>query len=355
MGDPSTLLCIQCIINHATITDIIISVGDFNLPNLKWQFDEATNGYIPPNVTSVHEQILVETMFTISLRQINSFVNCNGRLLDLAFVNLPEHLDLVLPPSSLLPVDNHHVPLILLIDKCCDASPLQDVRDDERNFNFRTCDFSILNNVLGDVDWEVLLQDGSLDEIVATFYDKLQRTINDHVPRRRPSSSSSFNKPWWTPDLRNMRNNLRKFRKRFFLSRSDDDRGNLRQLEASYKVLLQSTYENNMSRIQASVKQDPSRFWDFVKQRNSNNRIPHNVSYDGVNAHNNTEAADLFATFFESVFSKGSPVQRHDCYAHLPSYDIDLPDHFSTSEVLKALEDLDVKKGSGSDGIPPLL
>lgn len=73
-------------------------------------------------------------------------------------------------------------------------------------------------------------------------------------------------------------------------------------------------------------------------------------------ASSNSEAASLFAKFFESVFSKSSPVPRFNRFAHIASPDINLPDvQFSVVEVVKAIEELDVDKGPGMDGIPPLL
>ncbi|XP_055622923.1 uncharacterized protein LOC129766419 [Toxorhynchites rutilus septentrionalis] len=257
---------VQHIVNLASTTDIIVSVGDFNLPNLRWQLDEDVNGFIPSNVSSEHEQALIETMFTSGLQQINRYVNVNARLLDLIFVNRPEQLDILEPSVPLLPVDNHHVPFILLLDESADDFIEQTEPDDNLLYDLQSCDFGQLKTALDDIDWNSILLNGSVDGIVSIFYDKLHSVLREHVQRKR-RTSHIFSKPWWTSELRHIRNVLRKARRRFFISKSQRDREYLREIEVSYKSVLSSTYNNYLYRIQASIRQNPLRFWRFVKER----------------------------------------------------------------------------------------
>lgn len=197
---------------------------------------------------------------------------------------------------------------------------------------------------------------GSIDEALSEFYDKLFSICNEFVPRKKRKTDSPYNQPWWTSELRYLRNRLRKARRRFFLTKSESDRDSLRDEETTYKSALQSTYDDYLSNIQANVKENPSRFWDFVRKRKSSGRIPYNVSYNGVKASSNEEAANLFATFFENVYCKVSPTQRRDCFAHISEHNIDLPViQFSANEVKNAFDDLDTTKGSGTDNLPPTL
>lgn len=108
-------LSIQHIVGLLSDFDIFLALGDYNLPNLRWLFDEDINGYLPSNASTEHELAMVEAMFTSGLQQVNHFVNVNGRLLDLAFANLPEHLDLIEPSVPFLPVDSDHQPYIVLL------------------------------------------------------------------------------------------------------------------------------------------------------------------------------------------------------------------------------------------------
>lgn len=200
------------------------------------------------------------------------------------------------------------------------------------------------------------MQQETVDEAVAVFYDKLFAILTEIVPQKRLRTASVYRQPWWTSELRHLRNGLRKARKRFFLTKSEDDRNSLRVLEMGYKVRLWSAYDDYLKRIQSDVKQNPSSFWNFVKNQKTATRIPSTVKYEESIASTNSEAANLFAKFFESVFNKSSPVPRRNCFDHLVPTDINLPViQFSIDEVLDAMNNTDVDKGPGTDGIPPLL
>ncbi|XP_062539007.1 uncharacterized protein LOC134207301 [Armigeres subalbatus] len=333
---------VQSIIEQSSESDIILSIGGFNLPNLHWQLDHDINGYVPSNMSTDPERILIETLFATSMRQMNGFGNHNGRLLDLAFVNLPEYFDLLLPSSPMLPLDAHHEPYILLLDDPGPESVNPGDRDASFTFDFKTCDFNTVNRRFADVHWDLLLANKTVNEMVQIFNEKINTIINDH--------------PWWTFELRNLRNNLRKSRRRYFRLRSANDRDIVRELEMSYKSLLSSSYNEYITRIQSKVKNDPSCFWDFVKKRTSINRIPPRVNYEDNIAQSNTEAADLFADFFEKVFTKSPSAQRNNFFAHIPTHDIALPIiQFSPDEIQYALDNLDGNKGAGTDGFPPPL
>lgn len=107
---------IQQLCERMSGSDTIVVVGDYNLPQLIWQEDEDVNGLLPSNASSEQEIVLVESTIASGLHQINSLSNANGRLLDLAFVNEPSDVELIEPPSSLLKIDNHHMPFVLRID-----------------------------------------------------------------------------------------------------------------------------------------------------------------------------------------------------------------------------------------------
>ena len=342
---------VQQLINCASEADIVLTLGDFNLPNLRWQLDDEVNGYLPTNVTSEQEQSLVENMLATGLRQVSNCVNVNDRLLDLAFVNAPEHLDLIEPPTPLLPIDHHHVLFVLLLD----VSPVIPVALDDYSYDFNACDFDQAKTVLASIDWNAAWGTVSIDNALATFYDRLYTICNELVPRKKRSFKSSYSQPWWTSELRHLRNKLRKARRRFFDTKSESDRNLLYEAESLYKSNLLATHENYIASIQTSVRQNPVRFWDFVRKQKSSTRISCNVSFNDTRANSNSEAANLFALFFESVFSKASPVQRYDCFDQVPSYDISLPlIQFSPNEVENAINDLDSKKRPGTDGIPPM-
>lgn len=276
-------------------------------------------------------------------------------MLDLAFVNAPDDVEIVEPPQPLLPVDPHHKPFIILLDAHSDVLEVLEQQPESMVMNFRRCDFDALNNAMASIDWRQYLVGDSVDLDASSFYGKLFEVLDVHVPRVRRTVDVSTRKPWWTAELRHMRNTLRKMRKRFFKSRTTDNCNSLRNMEAAYKNLLSETYGAYMQRVQENLKQNPASFWKYVKSLKANPRIPNNVELDGTTASTTDEAANLFANFFQSVYSTTTPTIYPGCFQRIPTHDINLAAiSFSTDEVRKALEDVDVSKGAGVDGLPPL-
>ncbi|XP_062713513.1 uncharacterized protein LOC134290394 [Aedes albopictus] len=345
----------QSIADHAAENDVILILGDYNLPRLKWCFDDDINGYLTMNASSEPELILVDSMSTCGLVQLNPFVNSSGNLLDLVFSNSPNDFEVLQPPHPILPSDDFHPPLVLQLDTR--SSVFAQVVSDSHTpeLDFKRCNFDELNTTLASVDWEHFLNGNSVDANVVIFYDKLSEILAAHVPRRR-SLDALKKYPWWTAELRNLRNRLEKMRHRFFSDKTNENRDMLRSVESAYNELLTSSYQRHVSRLESNLKRNPTNFWNCVKSQRSGNRVPVNVTYGEVTANTPEEAANLFSSFFQTVYSSTPPRLYSGCFSQVPSYNVHLPPfNFSHDEVLRALTMLDASKGAGVDGLPPLL
>lgn len=341
------------ICERAMDSDRIVIVGDYNLPQLVWSYDEDVNSLLPSNASTEQEIALVESMVASGLHQLNSLLNSNGRTLDLAFVNEPNDVELIEPPSALLRIDNHHKPFVLRIDvndSYMELSSDNNVDD----FDFRRCSFPELNNAILNVNWTEMFQAADTDETVRMFYEKLYDILEELVPRRR-RRTYSFKHPWWTSELQHLRNVLRKARKRYFRARSAENRVHLHSLEAQYSDCQDAAFHNYIRRMEQTAKQDPSSFWSFIRSRKQSNRIPAEMTFKDSSANSPHELANLFADFFEEVHSTTSPTFSPDSVRNCPIYNLNCPPLVvSQNDVLLALEKLDVSKGPGTDNIPPL-
>ncbi|XP_055623476.1 uncharacterized protein LOC129766903 [Toxorhynchites rutilus septentrionalis] len=345
---------VQSLADRSSANDIVLLLGDYNLPHLQWGFDEDVNGYLPVNASSDPELVLIESISSYGLVQINSIPNINGRLLDLVFTNAPDNFEGQPPISPLLPVDPHHPPFELQIDmqSCVHISATTDSFD----LDFRRCDFNSLNSVFSLVEWEVLLQDRTVDSATHMFYDTLFEIIHSKVPRRHRSINRNTRKPWWTAELRRLRNKLRKARKRFFIDKSNENRESLRIVETCYKDLVENSYRAYQQRLQSDMKRNPTAFWKFVREQRASNRVPQVVEYGNTTANLPDEVADLFRRFFQSVFKTELPQPGSGCFRNLPSHHIHLPFfNFTHEEVLRSLQKLDATKGTGVDDLAPIL
>ncbi|KAL0883669.1 hypothetical protein ABMA27_015794 [Loxostege sticticalis] len=124
----------------------------------------------------------------------------------------------------------------------------------------------------------------------------------------------------------------------------------------SYKRVLRRARFDHVSRIGARLASNPpggKQFWSLSKAVESNfcrPSLPPLLKPDGSLAHSAAEKANLFATLFASnsrldAGSKQPPT--------LPCCDSSMPKiAIHTKEVRRALQNLDVNKASGPDGIP---
>jgi hypothetical protein len=80
---------IEAITDNSGLRDVILFLGDFNLPKLKWKVDEESGSMIPLNVTSELESDLIGGSIGCDWDQINERPNENGTFLDLVFTNVP--------------------------------------------------------------------------------------------------------------------------------------------------------------------------------------------------------------------------------------------------------------------------
>lgn len=342
------------ICDHSLDSDSIVVVGDYNLPHLSWTLDEDINSYLPSNASSESEIVFTETMIASGLHQINTLRNSNNRILDLAFVSDTCHVELIEPPSALLKLDAHHKPFVLRIQFDENSQQISSDACDDPDFDFKRCDFVALNSLLSDVDWNEVLGTDPTNQATTAFYDKIYEILRDNVPRKRRCQATSFKHSWWTPELRHLRNIVRKARKRYFRTKSRNAKEKLRNLEARYSECRTAAFRTYTNRIETNLKHDPKSFWSFVKNRKSGYRIPENVSYRNVTATTADESANLFADFFHSVHNDDSSNLSATEFSSIPSLNVSLPMLTITqNDVFSALKKLDVSKGAGTDRLPP--
>jgi hypothetical protein len=79
--------------NSGLLRDVILILGDFNLPKVNWKVDDESGSMIPLNVTSDLKSDLIGGFFGCDLDQINERPNENGTLLDLAVEGAEKPLD----------------------------------------------------------------------------------------------------------------------------------------------------------------------------------------------------------------------------------------------------------------------
>ncbi|XP_038116906.1 uncharacterized protein LOC119769079 [Culex quinquefasciatus] len=257
---------VQQILEKATDQDVVVVVGDNKLPDLVWVFDEDVGGFLPANASSDAEVALTESFLANGLVQINFLLN--NRLLDLAFVNDAAAFELLQSLNSLLPIDAPHLTFVLKLEICAHTPASESIDPVAEEFDFKRCNFETLNSRLEAVYWSTMDTAGSLDDAVTEFYDQLLNVLRDTVPvRARRFRCPSRTPPWWNSQLRNLRNQLRKARKRFVNRSSWGNKVTLSYLETEFAEQQVTSYQNYIAGVQDNLQSNPKNFWSYVKER----------------------------------------------------------------------------------------
>lgn len=252
----------------------------------------------------------------------------------------------------LLKVDQHHKPILLNFHLPLknDDTDCYDIRLD-----FRHYDVSAVCRSITAINWNVTLNENSVDDAVIEFYNLIHDIIREHVPRKNNQAARSFNQPWWNDDLRHFRNRLRKIRKRYFKHRSEENWITLQSMEREYSSMRRTAFREYISGLEHKAKSDPSSFWKFVKNQRKPNSVTREISFQNEHASSATDSANLLAAFFKSVFNENSTQVTHEVLDGVLSYDLRMPPmEVTVDEVYQRLSDLDTTKGPGPDEIPPL-
>ncbi|XP_052561924.1 uncharacterized protein LOC120425620 [Culex pipiens pallens] len=96
---------------------------------------------------------------------------------------------------------------------------------------------------------------------------QLLNVLRDPVPVRvRRFRCPSRTPPWWNSQLRNLRNQLRKARKRFVNRSSWGNKVTLSYLETEFAEQQVTSYQNYIARVQDNLQYNPKNFWSYVKE-----------------------------------------------------------------------------------------
>lgn len=164
---------------------IILLLGDLNLFCCSWlPHDDFDNVFVP--VSSGIFSNFIDNIQSLGLFQINNVLNHMDRLLDLAFVNILNDIQLQPCTFSLVKIDIFHVPFEILIE-----FPINNTtnnNNDEMYFDLKKTDFKSLNIYFHNTTWDNLFTDSHIDNIVNNLYQVFDVGFELFVKKKKSKS-----------------------------------------------------------------------------------------------------------------------------------------------------------------------
>lgn len=331
-----------------TDTDIIFVIGDFNMSSIEWIVDDDNiNVLLPTNIPSSYVDIL-DLIMEMGLSQMNHIVNHQNKLLDLFFTNITDDSSVCGSNIPMTKVDVYHPPIEILHTLSQQFLPSTGINYE---YNFNKTDFTGLANYLNNINWHLEFSNKScMEQLVEKFYDITFTGFDFFIPKYRKKVNS--HPPWFTKELLSIKNRKSKKHKIYLKTKTDNDYQIYQTVRREFDILADHLYKSYILDIQENVKTNPKCFWKYTKMKRKTNGFPSTMHLEGNRVSGCADISDLFANFFESVYND-SPVLYNSSNKTSPITFGSLC--LTLVDICQALEQLDVRKGSGPDGIPPVI
>ena len=272
----------------------VIVGGDFNLRNTLWLNDPLDIGYCnytPPSVRDNANR--VHTAFNMhGSRQYYPVHPAKGYTLDLLFA--PENCVVNLScDDPLVSCDGHHMAQYFSI-----AVPTNHSVDNSvlLKRDFYGCDYALLNEHLGEVNWDTVFTENDINANVSTFNDLIAHNIASFVPLSR-YTPNNFPK-WYSSELKCL---IIEKKKLHIISKSSELESDViafKMKRAQCLRLSRQLYSKYVENTEVSLKKNIKYFWSFVKNTREDTSLPSTMYLNDEEATDGGKISRLFPTHF---------------------------------------------------------
>lgn len=315
----------------------IVILGDFNITH-----------FSNPNIDDGYKRYLLNFMDFSSLCQCNNVLNQNNRLLDLVLSH--NALKVTKVTSPLLTEDIHHPSLLVLIPCNVEKRVNFPSGSGDRSYNFKRANYPGLYHALITTDWSFLNDVNDVNIACKLFYEKLYSLLDLYVPLHKPQGRRY--PIWYTSEI------IRYIRLKAYYFKQSKKPGNVHALN-QYRILrtvvreqIKIAYENYVRSTEASIFNDPRKFWSFLHCKKGESRIPCSMYLQNAVFNSPQAIVDGFGQYFADVYVSSD---SHD--GGVESFCASQSCHVSIhsingEEVSRAIGKLKDKMTAGPDNIP---
>jgi hypothetical protein len=293
--------------------------------------------------------------------------NSRGGMLDLVLSDFnSEQLSVSEGDEPLVPIDDYHPSLEITIicrnraEPSPSPSPPLQRPGSSPNWNWRKADFLGLYVAINNLDWSDMSTMNDINGVVELFYGRLYDCISQYVPTKSTfEQDHKYVYPiWFNAEI------ISNIRKKYYHLKRYRAEGKIynRELFKFYrwhvKNLIDNAYKQHLQLTEQNLINDPTRFWEYIKYRNSV-RQRTNVYRVGDVEVVEQAAANAFADYFCSVYVNEAPSLDPDIAMHATVHQRDATsisvNTVDVSNLKEAVKRLKPRSSGGPDGIPVFL
>jgi hypothetical protein len=319
--------------------------GDFNLPSIDWISNTVSSG--GSSESSLSASALLSFMSDHLLNQYVLSPTRNNNILDLfTLYNLSDHKMVEVKISSNPTSSNR--PHVNTFDE-----------NGFRSLDFHNADYDVLNQKLGEVDWDQLRASCSFEEFPTLFTDTLFQICQAVVPKKKPSSG----KP---KALNTLRRKKKKIQTRLSAAIYGGDQQRIQNLKDDIALICYEIKEAIVHHLDqkeqkavTKIKTNPKFFYSYAKSfSQSKPGINMLFGKDGQITTSPKEMADTLQDQFSSVYSdpeapgvKSPDFDSPPIRQPFTNYELSV----SEEDIMEAIKDIKTDSAPGPDGIPVVL
>lgn len=174
------------------------------------------------------------------------------------------------------------------------------------------------------------------------------------ICRKKNISSSP---PWYTKDLRSLRNFRNKSWHKFLKSKSDHDYAIYHSAYNSFAALCESLYSDYVEQMQSDLISNPKRFFQFINLKRKTDGYPSTMKFLDTSSSDPKIITNLFGNYFSQAFSDNTqePDAVYFSYMNNCTQTSLTSVHINTDSVTEKIQRLKDDYSSGPDGLPAIV
>jgi hypothetical protein len=274
-----------------------------------------------------------------------------NNILDLVLSNFPERFSAILKSDAVFNTD--HTVLDFSINQV--VSRQQEPR--RYVFNYKAANFDDIKNALDSADLDSLIINA--DDVHVAWSNWLS-TVTDIVEQHVPKVLIRDNKfpEWFDKEVIHLRTKKNSAWRRARFNNTPESWSKFKKIRNNLVSLVRKKHAQFMCNLGMSVKENPKRFWSFVKSKNKNRSIPHEMKYNDIYSDTSEGKANLFNDYFASVFGPIDATSNDRSNIHDNSGALN--DSLSNviicvKDVHEVMSKLDSSKAFGPDSLSPVV
>ena len=313
-----------------------ILMGDFNLPVSRWG----------GTYTSHSGRELYTNLLESDFCQHVDKPTRDNNILDL-ILSTTENLvnDTTVGPT--FSTSDHRMITFSIVTK---TRPVKESK--EKVPDYQRANFTKLRYLLNNTDWGEIVLENNINKSWEAFTNKLNNAVSLCVPFRNRRSVLNSKPKWWNNEIKDSLARKKSAYYKYMSTKNEADKLELDRTRRESKKLIKRSKKNLEEYIAEASKSNPKEFYRYINNKKALACNIGPIAIDtGGHTNDENEMATILNRFFGSVFTEEDCLSGHPPENRTQNSIDGI--HVSESDVIQAIDKINVNKAPGPDKISP--